>query len=566
MEILWTTYLLVFFISACPAHSQRSSQGLSCVNDLVNNVSCTWNSSQVDPGADCWVHGTKKTWDLSNFMSEVKRMVRSCNLQPLGSHVRSCSFAFENKGLTCSEVMPCIQVKCNDVLMDNLTNYRPCDHIKMHPPSILNVSTSANETWISWNPGFPHSDFFTDFEFQAQIKQSHQKWQEARTLSTDQQELRIFVQGKKSEHYQFRVRVKPPVTYPDTHWSDWSSTVSWAMPTPDSQVPFIDWTSWLVLGCLSFLTLFIIMLLVLLKTCFNRGFLKGKPVPDPSKYFHTLHSVHKGNFKRWLNAQSASSSFFTAQPCVHISPVEVVDAWDAVASPSCNGTSTAALLHSQPSSPTSDCADCSSSSSSSSGFSNLGYFHSNSPGRPPQMDPSPVYFTYQDDFHNPGKEHALHAALCQPLTGPPSYEHLRLPGCLYQREPQSPDSGFGFGTEDRADDADERRDREKRARIGAVSDDHRDSPLLTLPVHLAYRMCSPSSPAPPPPSQSPTPTPQLHPGDPELECPALASGVSYASWPVGAVVGRSSSMLMKPCNGGYLTVKELQTTYSNKSI
>ncbi|XP_078480081.1 LOW QUALITY PROTEIN: complement C1q tumor necrosis factor-related protein 6-like [Lampetra planeri] len=37
---------------------------LTCVNDFVSNVSCTWDDSSADPGPDCWILGFKKTRKL----------------------------------------------------------------------------------------------------------------------------------------------------------------------------------------------------------------------------------------------------------------------------------------------------------------------------------------------------------------------------------------------------------------------------------------------------------------------------------------------------------------------
>uniref|UniRef100_UPI003AACEDA9 interleukin-2 receptor subunit beta n=1 Tax=Centroberyx gerrardi TaxID=166262 RepID=UPI003AACEDA9 len=558
MATLWSIYLVVLF-SVHPAHSHRSLQGLSCLNDFVNNVSCTWSSSQVDPAVDCWIFGQKKAW--------TGLIEQGCKLKQLGSSFQGCSVVFENKKFSCSEVMPRIHVECNGTMVENLTNYKPCNHIKMHPPSVANVSASANQTWISWSPGSPHSYFFTSFEFQVQFKQNHQKWKEATTLSTEKQEIRI-ASGRKAGLYQVRVRVRPPDSYHSTHWSDWSPTASWERASaPEDQVPLLDRTSWFMLGGISLSTLLIGILLVLLRGCSNRGLLKGKPVPNPSEYFHTLHSVHGGDIKKWLNPQSASGSFFTAQPRDQISPVQVFDAWDAVPSTSPSSSSTSALLHFHPGRCPSADSDAGgsvmhrSASSASSGFSNLGYFYSSCPGSDPlRIDASPVYFTYQDDFRNPH----LHLSLCPALAGSLPYECLRRPGGERKSEPQSPDSGFGIGMEDEAG--------EGEGRDADVDGDRHGSPLLILPLHLPSRMCPPSFPPPPSPSSSPPPPshppspPQVQPDNQGLEVPAAAPSGSYVAWPAGGAMCRSSSMPVEPCKTGYLTLKELQTTYSNKSI
>ena len=206
------------------------------------------------------------------------------------------------------------------------------------------------------------------------------------------------------------------------------------------------------------------------------------------------------------------------------------ESWDVATPPS----STSALLHcsTHPStiSGSSGVVD-NSSSSSSSCFSNMGYFISSSSGNSSvRTDPNPAYFTYREDFHN-----HLHLNLCSAPDTFPNYESLK-------KQPQSPDSGFGFGKEDEEFVEDEE-----------VFDDH--PPLLTL--HLPSWMC-PSFAATTPPSPTLISTESQ-----QEDVPAAGDG---GSWPSAGSMSRSSSMPVEPCRTGYMTLKELQTTFSNKSI
>uniref|UniRef100_A0A3B4YCX4 Interleukin-2 receptor subunit beta n=1 Tax=Seriola lalandi dorsalis TaxID=1841481 RepID=A0A3B4YCX4_SERLL len=465
---------------------EQSSQGLSCVNDFVNNVSCTWNSTAAAPGLDCWIHGVKKIWKVESNRRVPELIGQSCKLRQQGASPPGCSFVFENQEFDFYDVMPNISVKCNGKLLEILTDYEPCEHIKLNPPGVPNVRSTANETWISWSPGSPLSDYIVTFDFQIQIKLEKQTWKEASTLFTQAKDLRIPAWQLKG-HSQVRARVKSSGEHCDSLWSNWSPTTSW-------------------LGA-----------------------------PD-----------------KWLNPLSASESFFTAQPCDHISPVELCESWDVVPSTSPSTSSTCALLHSRSyptaGSDTSGVVD--NSSSSSSCFSNLGYFMSNASSGLARTDPGPAYFTYQDDFHN--LHDNLHFSLCPSFTGLRVYESLK-------REPQSPDSGFGIGQEDEKGKEDE-----KGVRVEEGSDDRQSSPLLILPLHLSSWACPPSSPPPPPHPPSLT---QIRSDSQEVDDePEAATGESYAAWPVAGSMCRSSSMPVEPCKTGYLTLKELQTTFSNKSI
>uniref|UniRef100_A0A3Q3LYR6 Interleukin-2 receptor subunit beta N-terminal domain-containing protein n=1 Tax=Labrus bergylta TaxID=56723 RepID=A0A3Q3LYR6_9LABR len=476
------------------------AQGLSCVNDLVNNVSCTWHGSPLAAGVDCWISG---------LLSVLFLFRRRCHMKQHGNSPPGCSFVFENEEFNCFKPMPYIQMECDDALVENLTDYYPCDHIQMHPLGVLNVSRSANETLISWSLASPHSIFLTLLDFQVQIKHKHQAWKvRGQDFSTQTQEIRIPT-GQLKGHCQARGRVKPIDLY-KSHWSNWSPTTSWLEATDKETTPHDR-------GKNKVLFTKACTMNQVQHTVVEKYYLSAqevKLVPNPSKYFHTLYSVHGGNLKKWMNPLSASESFFTAQPREHISPVELCESWDVVSSTSPSSTSTSALLHfkSSAGSDTSGVSENTTSASSSSCFFNMGYFNSSSSRSSAQNDPSPAYFTYRDDLHNLHNSHALHLSLCPSFDISPAYESLK-------REPQSPDSGFCIGKEDEADIEDNTFACVKRKEV---------SPLLILPL-----------PAP---------------------------GCSYAAWPLAGAMSRSSSMPVETCKTGYLTLKELQTTFSNKSI
>ncbi|XP_063759295.1 interleukin-2 receptor subunit beta isoform X2 [Eleginops maclovinus] len=448
--------------------------------------------------------------------------------------------------------MAYIRVECNGTLMENITNYSPSGHIKMHHPGAPNVSSTANETSISWRPGSPPSTFLKSFNFEIQIKQKHKTWNEAIILFTTVREERIPA-GKLKGHCEVRVRVKPvwsnkPVGY-KSHWSNWSPTTSWmvatnVVETSENEARLLNQTKLIMRGLiLGFFLGLIILAMVVYRSCASRGLLKGKPVPNPSKYFHSLQSVHGGNLKNWLNPPSVSESFFTAQPLDPISPLEVCESWDVVASTSPSCSSTSALLHCS-SHPLAGSGSCGvvdkSSSSSSSSFSNMGYFVSSSSGSSSvRTAPNPAYFTYTEDFHN-----RLHLTLFPAPETSPNYESLK-------EEPQSPDSGFSFGKEDE----DSTEDQE------FVEEDELfdyPPPLLTLPLHLPLWMC-PNFAA----TTQPSPTPISPENQQQVDEPAAGDD---GSWPTAGAMSRSSSMPVEPCRTGYMTLKELQTTFSNKSI
>lgn len=132
----------------------------------------------------------------------------------------------------------------------------------------------------------------------------------------------------------------------------------------------------------------------------------------------------------------------------------------------------------------------------------------------------------------------------------PIYESLKW-------EPQSPDSGFGITLEDEEEHQEKNVDEE----VDRILDDHQTPPFLVLPLHPPYPLCP--NPSPPPSPTAPSPT-QASSGIQMVD--AAAAGGCYVAWPSAGAMCRSSSMPVESSKTGYLTLKELQTTFSNKSI
>ncbi|XP_029014461.1 LOW QUALITY PROTEIN: interleukin-2 receptor subunit beta [Betta splendens] len=535
MELPCSLFLLLLQVSARAAHSHKGPRGLSCLNDFVSTVSCTWdgNPPPPAPGVDCWVTGRKTTWKLMERRTQIV-ITRSCKLRLHGS-TPGCSFAFENE-FNKMESMPNISMECNGTTVDAILHYKPLHHIRLNPPGLPTVNKSTNYTRIEWSPGSPLSVYIDIQNFEVQVAQEEQMWKEAKTLFTEHRMIEV-PSAQMPGRWQVRVRVRYPRSQ-NGQWSSWSPAASWM--GADADEPRVQDRFWVKWGLLLSAGL-VVLPLIIYGGCAVVSFrrLKGNPVPSPSKYFHSLHSVHKGNLKKWLNPLSASDSFFTAEALDPISPVEVCESWHVPPPTSPSSSSTSALLHFQSysDSDTSGVGD-NFSSSSSSVFYNLGYFRSPSSGSSARTDPSAAYFTYEDDLHTFHNGRNLHVSLCPTSAAPPAYEVLKW-------QLQTPDSGFGMGPDEEEDKSDGR-----SVGVGAVGTEASADPAVWNP--------------PPPPPALPLPHPPVLAHKPS-DLQAAAADGGCAAWPVSGMC-RSSSMPVEPCKTGYLTLKELQTTFSNKSI
>uniref|UniRef100_A0A8C7XM84 Interleukin-2 receptor subunit beta n=1 Tax=Oryzias sinensis TaxID=183150 RepID=A0A8C7XM84_9TELE len=460
MQCLLHLLMVLLSIHAARSHSTVVPR-LQCTNDYVNSVSCVWSGSEA----------------TFRILSVFFIFSRSCKVKHWENSPPGCSFVFENE--VSWLIGRILDVFCGE--KKNLTHVSVLT-VKMHRPSAPNVSSSANGTRVWWRLEGPVSYLFKSrYKYELQLKNSWGSWEVSCRLHIGL--------------WQLRVRVIP--VRENSQWSDWSPTTTWVGETETEAFyasgPWGDQVFLIVTGVTLISFLIISLLLALYRT--KRSLLKVKPVPNPSTYFNSLHSIHRGDLKKWLNPLSLSQSIFTAQLCDLISPVEVCEDW--VTMPSTATGSTRALLSKQSfRSSGSNVSRFGYHSSSLSNYSNMGYFMSSSSGALTPTDPNPGYFTYQDDIG----PHPF-------LDSDPSYESLK-------KEPSSPDSGIGF--------IEENEETNKK---------HMDERQEDCPPFLFF-------------SQH------------------LSSSVLLAS---GSVC-RSSSMPVETSRSGYLTLKELQATFSNKSI
>ncbi|XP_053708191.1 interleukin-2 receptor subunit beta isoform X2 [Synchiropus splendidus] len=488
-----------------------TQQGLSCVNDLVSNVNCTWKNRDRDGGQDCWVSAETKVRSTEGAHTA------SCKLSsPPGPH---CSMSFQPYDFHPLEVLPKINVTCGGALVDTVSHYTIKKNIQMNPPGEPSISRMGNGTWVIWNPGYPLSQFITEFEFQVELRQSHESEEVRHDLRASNPKLWLEPSQLKGR-CQVKVRVKA-ASYPLSIWSEWSPTTPWECSEPEAsdagrglpkQPP--DQTQTIVWALMS--SLLGVVFLAVLVLCRHLRSLKMKPVPNPSKYFQTLHSVHSGNLKKWLNPHSTAASVFMAQHQENISPVEVCGLWPAARPTSPSISSTTGLLSGSDVTTGSDTSGVVDSSSSS--FSNMGYFLSSYGCRKTAANP----LSFMNDFHHLQSHGRFPSHISLPFLNHSPH------GCP-RREVPAPDSGFSLGKES---------DGSTRELLTGGS----GSTHATLQGLLH--------------SSS---------GEAQMEQPAE---ISSAAWPGGGTTCRASSMPVESSNPGYFTLKDIQQqlTFRNNSL
>ncbi|XP_056309435.1 interleukin-2 receptor subunit beta [Danio aesculapii] len=545
MKDYWRSLLFIFIILCGTCQSRNSQTGdLTCVNDYMTNISCVWWNCSNFSNQRCELEGI---WGIINEVSQSKSS--GCELIPQNNpsnSSRSCFLILENANFFFINKI-WLSVRCNGSLITRL-HYQPGRHIKTQPPD----KPVVNGSNVSWSKGSNFPKSIKKHEFQLQFKDAHTSWEMAKPGQLSQENYTLLNHDLLTvgEVYQARVRVKPVEPKNDGQfrgeWSDWSPAVSWrseigklpVKPAEDGgakspksdNLPVI-----MIIGINVLLGLIIIPIIIYKVKKSSQPLKPMQHVPDPSKYFQPLHTIHGGNFRKWLGGQNSVGLFLTPQSSDDISPVEVSDMWDVSLMDTDAQMSTSMLVHAgQVDSGVENSGT--SKASSSSGFYNMGYFYSKSHTGSLYLESCPVYFSYHPDE---GTSSSLSSSSS-------SFHSLGSPSSLPE-QPMSPDSGFAMSDEQHCKD-----DGDGEEMEGAVKTVAEGKALVSFIMSLSQGGVQPAEGFPP--------VPVLTAWSELAKAPSCASLCEPAE---GAAL-RPSSMI-EPSGSGYLTLKEMQK-YSNKSI
>lgn len=547
MKDYWRSLLFIFILLCGTCQSRNSQTGdLTCVNDYMTNISCVWWNCNDFSNQRCELEGI---WGISNKVPKPSSESQSftCELVPQNkpsNSTRSCFLILEKAYFFFINKI-WLSVSCNGSLITR-RHYQPGRHIKTQPPD----KPVVNGNNVSWSKGSNFPKSIKKHEFQLQFKDAHTSWERAKPGQLSQENYALLDHDLLTvgEDYQVRVRVKPVKPNNDGQfrgeWSDWSPVVSWrseignlpVKPGEDAvKSPKSDNMPLFLIG--GILLVFIIISIIIYKVKKSSRPLKPiqQHVPDPSKYFQPLHTIHDGNFRKWLGGQNSVGLFLTPQSSDDISPVEVSDMWDVSLMDPDVQMSTAMLVHtSQADSGVENSGT--SKASSSSGFYNMGYFYSTSHTGSLYLESCPVYFSYHPD-EGTSSTLSSSSSSCHSLGSPSS-----LP-----EQPMSPDSGFAMSDEQHCED-----DGDGEEMGGAERTVAEGNTLVSFLMSLSQGGARPV--------EGFAPVPVFTAWSEPAKAPSCASVCE----PAEGTAFRPSSMI-EPSGSGYLTLKEMQK-YSNKSI
>ncbi|NXP70623.1 IL2RB protein, partial [Ramphastos sulfuratus] len=392
-SLLPLCYLWLFSITPL-SQASDSAQGVSslgCWYDSRAALFCDWNPTRDLVEAPCQLEIVSKLGFCGRSPPVLEELKEYCEL-PKAEHttgLRRCIKTFSKHSNTqCFTAADCLTMSVHCQLGENqsipvqIEDFRPLVNIKLRPPGNLQIiSRKENSYNLTWSLNISSHYLDGEREYQVRYRTTSQSWEEATNLTIVQDQMWVMFESLTPNlKYEAAVRARPSGRSSwKGVWSDWSEPVLWrTQPDQTSQtvlpVLVVSTCLFVVIG-----TAFLINLRTLK---WFKKILKIH-IPDPEKFFPPLVSVHGGDIQKWLSSPFSTSSYCVNSTAPEISMLEVIQKHDQESH---------LLLSKGTLAP--DPPKETSGHSVSSCFTNQGYFFfhlSNSF----EIEPCQVYFTYE---------------------------------------------------------------------------------------------------------------------------------------------------------------------------
>ncbi|XP_006006944.1 interleukin-2 receptor subunit beta [Latimeria chalumnae] len=279
---------------------------------------------------------------------------------------------------------------------------------------------------MTWNSNCFYETYLSkdhELQYEVRYKPKSLPWEESKKESIyhDQRWLWIPMEKMKSySEYEAQVRIQPkPTNLYKGIWSNWSQAIEWKThDTGEAWDQQLVQTHKEFFRSKTFLAVMIICAAIALMLTWKLSKWFQKliccHVPDPSKFFHPLRSVHGGDFKKWVGTPFSAASFSLVDHCAKISPVEVSKV---------QAVPPYFKKELPPSTET--------SGQSQSSYANQGYFFFRYPSSY-EVDPCQVYFSFdvrETDSSSNCSSSYEHLACTDSSTLEESFLHSPCSGC-----------------------------------------------------------------------------------------------------------------------------------------
>ncbi|KAM6379493.1 interleukin-9 receptor-like [Pluvialis apricaria] len=277
---------------------------LSCLNNYVTTVSCTWATEEPVGDGPFYLHFTN-LWSKGHNASCILTASQSTQNQ------YHCTIHLASEILETDGYRVSLQGNFfgHNHTYITFPEYNPREHIKLDPPLNIQSNATASKCQIWWSVPWYLAEIL---QYELQYKEYSMSWEIAlnKTPSSSLPQIEIEATELRSGiTYIARVRCKVSENEDSYHsqWSEWSQTTVFqraGVPKLSEKILNTRTMQFLFIP-LSFVTLLYLFWNCKLSSrakslsCFN--------IPTPAAFFHPLYNLHNGNFKDWVGPNEACS-------------------------------------------------------------------------------------------------------------------------------------------------------------------------------------------------------------------------------------------------------------------
>ncbi|XP_058013925.1 interleukin-9 receptor-like isoform X2 [Ahaetulla prasina] len=290
---LWARF---FLLSAMEQTAEAASR-VQCLNNYGfqgRRLDCRWHRNQA-------LEGTLFYLNFSDTLGLSSDLICPLSASPGTPDHFNCSVHSKEGEFTENDEYKVVLHVSS--LGENQTNviflkYKPRLHIQCDPPFDLQSKCSDNTCCVRWKRPKACEEILEDWQWELAFKAVQEPWEQAQRRVFVNSETWVHIESfefKSDRDYVARMRCKTPEEnhHYGSHWSPWSSCVTWTAHPGDWQQ--LDAPIYL-LFCLGTLLLLLALAFALFKRVQRSC---GASIPTPATFFQPLYLAHQGVFKGW---------------------------------------------------------------------------------------------------------------------------------------------------------------------------------------------------------------------------------------------------------------------------
>ncbi|XP_032087182.1 interleukin-9 receptor-like isoform X2 [Thamnophis elegans] len=291
--MLWARFFLLLAMEQTEAASR-----VQCLNNYGfqgRRVDCQWHRHQA-------LEGTLFYLNFSDTLGLSSDLICPLSASPGTSDHFNCSVHSEEGEFTENDEYQVI-LHGSSSSGENQTDvifvaYKPRLHIQCDPPFDLQSKCSDHACRLSWKRPRACEEVLEDWQWELTFKAVQDPWEQAQRRVFVNSETWVHLEGfefKSERDYVARMRCKTPEEnhHYGSHWSPWSSCVTWTAQPGDWQHPDAP-ISFLI--CLGSLLLLLALAFALSKRVRSSC---RTTIPTPAAFFQPLRLAPHGDFKGW---------------------------------------------------------------------------------------------------------------------------------------------------------------------------------------------------------------------------------------------------------------------------